>query len=63
LSTTDIKVYIQSDDDFYNYKKMLLEVRHLKQKYDAACNALDAMGWQISYIVKLRVAMMEDAVL
>jgi hypothetical protein len=63
LSTTDIKIYIQSDDEYCIYKKLLLEVRNLKSRYDAAVQALDAMGWQISYIVKLRVAMMEDATL
>lgn len=63
LSTSDIKMYIQSDADYLNYKKLLLEVRHLKTKYDAACEAIDAMGWQISYITRIRVAMVEDATL
>ena len=63
LSTTDIKIYIQSDDGYLNYKKLLLEVRYLKTKYDAAVQAIEAMGWQLSYIVKLRVAMLEDVTL
>jgi len=63
LSTSDIKMYINSDNEIISYKKIMSEVKNIRCRFDAAVEAVEAMGWQISYIVKLRVAMMEEALL
>lgn len=63
LNTSDIKAYIAGEPDFVLWHTVLLEVIHLRQQYESVVETLKSMNWQLSNIVKLRVAAIEDAVL
>jgi hypothetical protein len=63
LSTRDIQAYSKGDEGYVHLYQLMLEVRNIRRKYDAAAKALEALGWQISHITKIRVAELEKVVI
>lgn len=63
LSTSDIKSYIKGDKKYVGIVTILLEVSDIRRKLEAIVGALESMGWSLSHITKLRVALLEKEVL
>ncbi len=63
LTTTDIKAYISGEPDYVAWHTVLLEVSYLTQQYESIVETLKAFNWQLSNVVKLRIAQLEDALL
>lgn len=61
LSSRDAEKYVDGDDDVVSLSKLVNEFALLRNKYLGVIKALDTKQWQITNIVKLRVAGMEDA--
>jgi hypothetical protein len=61
LSSRDVEKYVEGEDDVVDYEKIINEFALLRNKWLGITKALDQKQWQITNIVKLRVAGMEDA--
>ena len=61
LSSRDVEKYVEGEADVVDYEKIINEVALLRNKWLGITKALDQKQWQITNIVKLRVAGMEDA--
>lgn len=63
LSTSDLKMYVQSDQTYMDHKTLLFEVQRVRRQAEAVVEALKDLGWNLSHIVKIRVADLEDTIL
>ena len=61
LSSRDVEKYVDGEDDVDDYEKIINEFALLRNKRLGITKGLDQKQWQITNIVKLRVAGMEDA--
>ena len=63
LSSRDCEKYVEGEADVVDFEKIINEFALLRNKWLGITKALDQKQWQITNIVKLRVAGMEDATL
>ena len=63
LSSRDVDRYVDGETDVCDYEKIVNEFALMRNKWLGVLKALDQKQWQITNIVKLRVAGMEDAAL
>lgn len=63
LSSRDVDRYVDGEADVVDYEKIINEFALLRNTWLGVLKALDQKQWQITNIVKLRVAGMEDATL
>jgi len=63
LSSRDVEKYVDGEADVVDYEKLVNEFALIRNNYLGVLKALDQKQWQITNIVKLRVAGMEDATL
>ena len=63
LSSQDCHRYVEGESDVVDFEKIINEFALLRNKWLGITKALDQKQWQITNIVKLRVAGMEDATL
>jgi len=61
LSSRDVEKYVDGEDDVVDYEKIINEFALLRNKWLGIIKALDIKQWQLSNVIKLRVAGMEDA--
>jgi hypothetical protein len=63
LSSRDVEKYVEGESDVVDMEKILNEFALLRNKWLGITKAMDQKQWQLTNIVKLRVAGMEDATL
>ena len=63
LSSRDVEKYVDGESDVVDYEKINNEFALLRNKWLGILKGIDQKQWQITNIVKLRVAGMEDATL
>ena len=61
LSSRDVEKYVDGETDVVDYEKIINECALLRNKWLGVLKGLDQKQWQITNVVKLRVAGMEDA--
>ena len=61
LSSRDVEKYVDGEADVVDYEKIINEFALMRNKWLCVTKALDQKQWQLTNIVKLRVAGMEDA--
>ena len=63
LTSRECDKYIDSEAEVVDYEKIINEVALLRNSWLGITKALEVKQWQLSNIIKLRVAGMEDATL
>lgn len=61
LTSRDVEKYVDGEADVVDMEKIINEFALLRNKWLGITKALDIKQWQLSNIIKLRVAGMEDA--
>ncbi len=61
LSSRDCEKFVEGEADVVDFEKIINEFALMRNKWLGITKALDQKQWQITNIVKLRVAGMEDA--
>ena len=61
LSSRDVEKYVDGEQDVVDMEKITNEFALMRNKWLGITKGLDQKQWQITNIVKLRVAGMEDA--
>lgn len=61
LSSRDCEKFVDGEADVVDYEKIINEFALLRNKWLGITKSLDIKQWQLSNIIKLRVAGMEDA--
>ena len=61
LSSRDVEKYVDGEPDVVDYEKIINEFARMRNKWLGVLKGLDQKQWQLTNIVKLRVAGMEDA--
>ena len=61
LSSRDVEKYVDGEADIVDYEKIINEFALMRNKWLGLLKGLDQKQWQITNVVKLRVAGMEDA--
>ena len=61
LSSRDVEKYVDGEADVVDYEKIINEFALLRNKWLGLLKGLAQKQWQITNVVKLRVAGMEDA--
>jgi hypothetical protein len=61
LSSRDCDRYVEGEADVVDFEKIINEFALLRNKWLSITKGLDQKQWQITNIVKLRIAGMEDA--
>jgi len=61
LSSRDCEKFVEGEADVVDFEKIINEFALLRNKWLGITKSLDQKQWQITNIVKLRVAGMEDA--
>ena len=61
LSSRDVEKYVDGEADVVDYEKIINEFALLRNKWLGLLKGPDQKQWQITNVVKLRVAGMEDA--
>lgn len=61
LSSRDCEKFVEGEADVVDFEKIINDFALLRNKWLGITKALDQKQWQITNIVKLRVAGMEDA--
>lgn len=61
LSSRDCEKFVDGEADVVDFEKVINEFALLRNKWLGITKSLDQKQWQITNIVKLRVAGMEDA--
>ena len=61
LSSRDVEKYVDGEADVVDYEKIINEFALMRNKWLGVTKALDQKQWQLTNIVKLRVAGLEDA--
>lgn len=63
LSSSDIKAYIHGSDEYVRAKELLLKVSFIRNKVSAVVDALEAMGYSLNNITKIKVADLENTII
>lgn len=63
LSSRDCERYVEGEADVADMEKLINEFALLRNKWLGITKALDIKQWQLSNVIKLRTAGMEDATL
>lgn len=63
LSSRDCEKFVDGESDVVDFDKIINEFALLRNKWLGIIKALDIKQWQISNIIKLRTAGLEDATL
>jgi hypothetical protein len=63
LSSRDCEKYVDGESDVVEFEKIINQFALLRNKYLSIIKALDQKQWQITNIVRLRCAGLEDATL
>ena len=63
LSSRDVEKYVDGEADVVDMEKIINEFALLRNKWLGILKGIDMKQWQITNVVKLRVAGMEDATL
>lgn len=61
LSSRDVEKYVDGEQEVVDYELLINEFALLRNKWLGILKALDQKQWQLTNVVKLRVAGMEDA--
>jgi hypothetical protein len=61
LSSRDVEKYVDGEADVVDYEKIINDFALMRNKWLGLLKGLDQKQWQITNVVKLRVAGMEDA--
>ena len=61
LSSRDCEKFVEGEADVIDFEKIINEFALLRNKWLSITKALDIKQWQLSNIIKLRVAGLEDA--
>lgn len=61
LSSRDVEKYVDGESEIVDFDKIINEFALLRNKWLGVIKALDNKQWQLTNIIKLRVAGMEDA--
>ena len=61
LSSRDCEKFVEGEADVVDFEKIINDFALLRNKWLGITKALDQKQWQLTNIVKLRVAGMEDA--
>ena len=61
LSSRDCEKYVEGEADVVDFEKIINDFALLRNKWLGIIKALDIKQWQLSNIVKLRTAGLEDA--
>jgi hypothetical protein len=61
LSSRDCDRYVEGESDVVDMEKIINEFALLRNKWLGITKALDVKQWQLSNVIKLRTAGMEDA--
>lgn len=63
LSSRDVEKYVDGEADVVDFEKLINEFALIRNKWLGIIKALDIKQWQMSNIIKLRTAGMEDVTL
>lgn len=63
LSSRDCEKFVEGEADVVDFEKIINDFALLRNKWLGVIKALDIKQWQVSNIVKLRTAGLEDATL
>lgn len=63
LSSRDCDRYVEGEQDVVDFEKIINEFALLRNKWLGITKALDIKQWQLSNVIKLRTAGLEDATL
>lgn len=63
LTSRDVEKYVDGESDVVDFEKIINEFALLRNKWLGITKALDVKQWQLSNVIKLRTAGMEDATL
>jgi hypothetical protein len=63
LSSRDVEKYVDGEADVVDMEKIINEFAMLRNQWLGIIKALDIKQWQLSNIIKLRTAGLEDVVL
>jgi hypothetical protein len=63
LSSRDVEKYVDGEADVVDMEKIINEFALLRNQWLGIVKALDIKQWQLSNIIKLRTAGLEDVVL
>ena len=61
LTSRDVEKYVDGESDVVDFEKIINEFVLLRNKWLGITKALDIKQWQLSNVIKLRTAGMEDA--
>jgi hypothetical protein len=61
LSSRDCEKFVEGESDVIDFEKIINEFALLRNKWLGITKGLDQKQWQLTNIVKLRIAGMEDA--
>jgi len=61
LTSREVEKYVEGEADVVDYEKIINDFALMRNKWLGICKGLDQKQWQLTNIVKLRVAGMEDA--
>jgi hypothetical protein len=63
LSSRDVEKYVDGEADVVDFEKLINEFALIRNKWLGIIKSLDIKQWQMSNIIKLRTAGMEDVTL
>jgi hypothetical protein len=63
LSSRDVEKYVDGEDDVVDMEKIINELALLRNQWLGIIKGLDIKQWQLSNIIKLRTAGLEDIIL
>lgn len=63
LSSRDCEKFVEGEADVVDFEKIINEFALLRNRWLGITKALDVKQWQLSNVIKLRTAGMEDATL
>jgi hypothetical protein len=63
LSSRDVDRFVEGEADVVDFEKIINEFALLRNKWLGIVKALDVKQWQLSNVIKLRTAGMDDATL
>jgi hypothetical protein len=63
LSSRDCERYVEGESDVVEFEKAINEFALIRNKWLGITKALDIKQWQLSNVIKLRTAGLEDATL
>lgn len=61
LSSRDVEKYVDGEADVVDYEKIINEFALLRNKWLGILKALDIKQWQLTNVIKLRIAGLDDA--